>query len=152
MNPATLPNILIVAVLGALATMVALILVTLRERKPALEGVNAISHIFFDKQALGQTKFSAQYTLNGLLLNFGAMLGWAAVAEASFVLLKLPAREFVTSTMVAIVVSVMAYIVDFLVVPKRLTPGFELVISKRSLLIIYVGLSVAFFIGAMLRS
>lgn len=152
MNPATLPNILIVAILGAVVTMGVLMLVTLREKKPALEGVNAISHIFFDKQAMGQAKFSAKYTLSGLLLNFGAMLGWAAVAEASFVFLKLPAREFVTSTMVAIVVSVMAYVVDFHVVPKRLTPGFEIVVSKRSLLIIYVGLALAFFVGAMLRS
>ena len=152
MNPATLPTILIVAVLGAVVTMAVLMSVTLREKKPALEGVNAISHIFFDKQALGQANFSAKYTLSALLLNFGAMLGWAAVAEASFVLLKLPPREFTTSAMVAIVVSVMAYVVDFHVVPKRLTPGFELVISKRSLLIIYVGLAVAFFIGAMLRS
>jgi hypothetical protein len=51
--------------------------------------------------------------------------------------------------LVASAVTVVDYIVDFRVVPKRFTPGFEHILDKRVLLIVYALLAASLFCGAI---
>ncbi|WP_310005272.1 hypothetical protein [Caballeronia sp. LZ043] len=47
--------------------------------------------------------------------------------------------------------ALIAYVVDYHVVPKRFTPGFEAHVSTRSLAMAYVALAAGFAIAALAR-
>ncbi|WP_327363053.1 hypothetical protein [Caballeronia arvi] len=47
--------------------------------------------------------------------------------------------------------AIVAYVVDYHVVPKRFTPGFETHLSKRALAMTYVALAAGFAIAALVR-
>ncbi|WP_371884350.1 hypothetical protein [Caballeronia sp. S22] len=47
--------------------------------------------------------------------------------------------------------ALVAYLVDYYAVPKRVTPGFEAHLSKRSLAMTYVALGAGFAIAALIR-
>jgi hypothetical protein len=48
-------------------------------------------------------------------------------------------------------VSALAYVTDYHVVPKRLTPGWEERVSNRSLALIYAVLALSFPVRGLLR-
>lgn len=51
----------------------------------------------------------------------------------------------------ATTIAIVAYVVDYHVIPKRLTPGFELVFPKKLFPVLYLGLAGALFAGASYR-
>lgn len=101
--------------------------------------LNAISHIFWGDTAADQDGVSAKYTGNGVLLNSAAMLPWVALHHMLF---KPQARPAVAVARGAVTAGI-AYVVDYHVVPERLTPGFEKRLSNLSLLAIYGSLAYA---------
>ncbi len=121
------------------------------ERKPILSPLNAISHIIFGDRALDENHQSGLKVLLGLMLNAMAMVGWAAVAELGFRSFSLAPHDYKTVIPIAIVVTVLAYYVDFFVVPKRFTPGFERILSWKSLGVVYAFLAMSFVFGGMQR-
>lgn len=94
--------------------------------------LNATSHIAWGEQAARRDDASLQYTGTGLVLNWGACVFWALAYE-SIPQGAPPAR--------AALVSAAAYVVDYHVVPRRLTPGFELRLGKVGLAAIYAALT-----------
>ncbi len=120
------------------------------ENGKPFEPINAISHITFGDEALAQDDFSVKYTVTGLLLNNSANTTWAALHEMLF-----GAYQDEGNVPVALaggaVISAVAYVTDFYIVPKRLTPGFEHKISPRALLLVYVILALALGLGKRRR-
>lgn len=51
----------------------------------------------------------------------------------------------------AVLVATVAYVVDYHVVPKRLTPGFEKRLSGTALAGIYATLAISLAVGSLLR-
>lgn len=100
--------------------------------------LNAVSHILWGDEAALHTEASAAYTATGAALNGSAMVMWAVVHTAlRRALPPGPAASVVAGATVAAA----AYVVDYHVVPKRLTPGFEKRLSGRSMFLIYAALA-----------
>jgi hypothetical protein len=101
-------------------------------RSPAAP-LNATSHFLWGGDAGRQDEYSLKYTATGFAANYGASIFWALFYEA------MPARLPALARGVA--VSALAYVTDYHVVPKRLTPGFELRLPAGALAAAYGALA-----------
>lgn len=111
-------------------------------------GFNAISHMVWGERAARQLHWSSGYTGMGLVLNQLACVFWAGCYEAMAHRQDgQPARPLI----LAATVSAVAYLVDYHVVPRRYTPGFELVFPRRSFPFLYIGLAASLWAGVELR-
>lgn len=121
----------------------------IEHRAPFLPA-NAISHIFFGDKAFSEEPVT-KYWMSGLALNFAAMISWACVAELGYFLMKAPRGDVGSAAIVSVGTTLLAMIVDFHVVPKRFTPGFERVLSRRALYAVYLTLALGFFLSGLQR-
>jgi hypothetical protein len=105
-----------------------------------LAPVNAVSHIAWGDEAAEQDDASLKYTATGATLNAAAVAAWAAVYELGF---GGAARRGNVNAAIAggIATAAMAYVTDYYVVPKRLTPGFEKRLSSPSMFAVYAALA-----------
>jgi hypothetical protein len=132
------------------ATAVAAAVCGAVENRNVIAPINAISHAIWGDEAATQDRISPQYTFGGLFLNTLAGIGWALLYEKLFgeaaddgnVGLSLLGGALVSAT---------AYVTDYHIVPKRLTPGLEKRLSDRSLLAIYLVLALSLGLGALRR-
>jgi uncharacterized membrane protein len=144
-------NILIMAIWSTLATTAVITAMAGLASKPLHAPVQAISHIVFGKQSYELEKRNLTFLLVGLVLNIFAMLMWSGAAEFAIRAFGIAPRNIFVALLVAFGVTVISYIVDFHVVPKRFTPGFEHILDKRALLVVYTLLGLSLFCGAMGR-
>ena len=101
--------------------------------------LNATSHMLWGDRARLKNSPSAKYTGVGLLANYGASVLWAVLYEA---LGRRKRRSAGRAIRDAAITSAVAYLVDYHVVPRRLTPGFELRLPDRALAGIYAALAI----------
>ena len=99
--------------------------------------LNATSHFLWGKRAARKNELSWKYTGAGFAANYGASVFWALFAEA----LKGRSPSAGRALASGAAVSALAYVTDYHVVPKRLTPGFELRLPPRGLAAIYAALA-----------
>lgn len=125
---------------AAATTTAATVLCGAIENRSPAAAVNAISHIFWGDEAAHQDGVSARYTGNGALLNAAAMIPWAALHHLMFRPHTRQSRPAAALARGAVTAGI-AYVVDYHVVPSRLTPGFEKRLSNVSLLAIYAALA-----------
>jgi hypothetical protein len=118
------------------------------ENGDATAPLNAVSHMVWGEEAAVRDGFSLRYTLTGAALNAGAMLAWAAFHQVVWRPHghRSNAKAFARGAATAGI----AFVVDYCVVPARLTPGFEKRLSKRSLFAIYLALAVSLAAGECL--
>lgn len=109
--------------------------------------MNATSHVLWGREAAMRNALSWKYTGTGLLANLGASVLWALLYE----LLTGKRRSVPRAVGSALLVSGAAYVVDYHVVPKRFTPGFELRLPNRALLAIYAALAAGLSCRALFR-
>lgn len=107
--------------------------------------LNAVSHIAFGDEAAGHTELSAKYTGTGTALNTAAIFSWAAVHAG--VMKLLPRQDLAAAAGAGAAVAALAYVTDYHVVPRRLTPGFEKRLSGRSIFWIYSALAAGLAAG-----
>jgi len=124
-----------------------------REGGKPLAPINAVTHCIWPRRALEQTGFSVRHTLLGLAIHQAAAVFWAAGFEA---LLRrwtrgAPRARPVVTGATAAATALTAYVVDYHVVPERLTPGFDAHVSGRSLAAVYVVLGAALLAAALAR-
>jgi hypothetical protein len=120
-----------------------------REAGSAAAPINATSHIAWGDESADIDGVDVKHTAVGALLHAGAMLMWSLVQElfAS----RLQKRTDVASNLLlGGATSAVAYVADYVVVPKRFTPGFELRLSKPSLAAVYVALAASLAAGLIL--
>lgn len=112
--------------------------------------LNAISHIAWGKAATARNDVSWKYTASGLALNLAATTSWATLYE--FIFGRAADKGDVAKALVGgAVVSGLAYVTDYHIVPARLTPGFEKRLSGRSLFGIYTVLALGLALGSLWR-
>lgn len=131
-----------VVVSGVLAGTTAAIAASLAGRwqsRSYAAPLNATSHIVWGDEAARHDEASAKYTGTGALLHYGAALFWAALHEA----MPGPAALRAAAT------AATAYVVDYHVVPRRLTPGFEMRVSPGALAAVYGALAIGFLTGSL---
>ena len=142
-------DIMQTAGVATVATTVAVAACGAFESGNAAAPVNAISHIAWGEQAARREAASLKYTGVGSALNAGAMVSWAAFHHRLF---KPREREtgLLGSVMRGAATAGIAYVVDYHVVPKRLTPGFEKRLSNWSVFIVYAALAAGLAAGERL--
>jgi len=142
-------KVLQTGITASAATTVAAAVCGALEQGSAAAPINAVSHIPWGEEAARQNDLSWKYTATGLALNTAAVTAWAAVYEWGC---QRMADDDVTGAITeGALVSGLAYLTDYHVVPARLTPGFEKRLSNRSLLGIYTTLALSLALGRLTR-
>lgn len=134
------------AVLGAVALRG-----QLKIRNPVAP-INATSHVLWGDDAASMAdNVSLKYTLPGVLINHASAIFWAILYEAMFWRDAEAGRAGRAFTG-GMLIGGLAYLTDYLLVPKRLTPGWELRLDARqSLPYIYSALAFTLPLRGLLR-
>jgi hypothetical protein len=126
---------------ASLLSAVALALLGHLENRSAAGPLNGPSQWVFGRWAAYLRRPSLRHTLTGILIHHISATGWALLHERMFGRGKgaqTPAQRLGRAAATAAV----ANIVDFRLTPKRLTPGFEHQLSRKSLLLVYAAFAV----------
>jgi hypothetical protein len=137
-------------VTGTIATFVssaALAALAKMEGKGALQPTNATSHWLQGDEAAQVDAADAGHTLVGFATHHASAIFWAAPFEAW--LAANPPRSLWGLLRDAAVMSGIAAAVDYGATPQRFTPGWELVLSKRSMFATYAALALGLAAGAL---
>lgn len=138
---------LISGTVAAAAVTVVASIASRRETGSYPAALNATSHFLWEERAAEQDDYSWKYTATGLFTNWGASVFWALFYEALRPRQPNP-REAAAR---AVAVSAAAYVTDYHIVPKRLTPGFELRLPLLALTAIYAALAAGLSAADLLR-
>jgi hypothetical protein len=125
-----------------------LALLAKRENKSVFQPTNATSHWLHGDRAARRRGFDTAHTVVGYATHHASALFWALPFEMW--LASRPRRNTGELFRDACAMSAIAAAIDYGVVPKRLTPGWELVLSKRSLAATYGAMALGLFGGALL--
>jgi hypothetical protein len=141
------PAFLTDGLLSAASSAAALVWRGRRERGSAAAPLNAVSHILRSDAALARNDVSLRYTATGAVLHVASALLWGGL----YAWLRHRRRRPTAGNAVgdAVAVSAVASLVDFKVVPARLTPGFEHRLSRQGLAWVYVALAAGLALGGL---
>lgn len=120
-----------------------------RQAGSAVAPTNAVSHWLWGDESLHADRPSWRHTFVGYLTHHLAAVFWAA----SYSWLwgrRDEAKRLPQAIAGAVATSAVAYVVDYHVVPERLTPGFEHRLSPGAMLATYGTLAAGFALGALL--
>jgi hypothetical protein len=137
---------------ASLMSAVVLALGGLIENRAAAGPLNGPSQWVFGRWAAYLRGPSVRHTLTGILIHHLTATGWALLHE------RLLGRDKASQTPAqrlgrAAATAVVANVVDFKLTPKRLTPGFEHQLSRKSLFFVYAAFAVGLAVwGARLTS
>jgi hypothetical protein len=134
---------------AAVVSSVALAACSRRETGSAFAGMNAVSHWLWGDADARRNGFSWKYTVIGALTQEAAAVFWAVCFEYLFASRHRPAT---TSSVFgeAAAMSALACAVDYTITPKRFTPGYELRLSKSSLVAVYAAFAAGLALGSLL--
>ena len=145
----TLRFALVSGTIASATSTVALALLARAEGKGALQPVNSTSHWMNGQQAASVRKADLAHTAVGYATHHAATVFWAVLFERwvgarrpTAVLLLLPE---------ALAMSAVAAAVDYGATPKRFTPGWEFVLSKRSMAAAYAAMALGLAAGAWIN-
>lgn len=134
-----LSRLLLSTALTSLATAAAVALLGKRETGHAAAGINAVSHILWGDDAFQRNRADWAHTALGGGINTAAMLSWSMVGQ----LLPAP-KSLLSALRNGLVISGLAYVTDYYIVPSRLTPGFEHRLSREGLWRTYAVLAASY--------
>ena len=143
---------LITGSIACIATLAAAALLGARERGSAVAPINATSHILWGDEDAAQARVpDVKHTVPGVALNEGACVFWALFYEKAFGR-RAERGDLRAALAGGAAVAALAYLVDYHLVSKRLTPGWELQLSRRSLAAMYAALALSFPLRGIFRS
>lgn len=142
-----LSRTLVTSAVTSTATTAALFLLSSRETGHPAAALNATSHILWGDKAFAYDDWDVRHTLAGAALNVGAVALWSGVQS----LLPKPRSVFAAARNASLV-STLAYLTDYHLVPRRLTPGFEQRLSRQGLFGTYAVLAASLAMGALALS
>lgn len=143
-------QVLVSGNVAGLASALAAALLGRIERGRAAAPVAAISHIHSGKSPQEHANGSPRHVAAGFVIHQGACVFWAVLFEA---LLGRSARPAARRPMLAgAAIASAAYLTDYHLVPPRLRPGFEATLSRRSTLLVYAALGIAFAAAGVMRA
>ena len=113
-----------------------------------MQPTNATSHWWYGDRAAGLASAWVGETAVGYATHHAAAIFWALLFET--LRSRLSVRTLAGSAQLAAVTAVVAAIVDYRLVPKRVTPGWELVLSRRSTAAAFLALAEGLTLGGIL--
>ena len=141
---------LVSGTIASIASAAALALLAKAEGKAAPRPINATSHWVHGETAGNVRDADLSHTATGYATHHGACVFWASVMESI-----LAGREHIRPSEIALsaaAVSVLAAAVDYGITPKRFTPGWEEVLTKRSMAGAYAAMALGLAAGGLLTS
>jgi hypothetical protein len=129
---------LVSGTLAAAAVTLVASLAAKRATGSSAAALNATSHFLWGERAGRQDAYSAKYTGTGFIANYGASVFWALFYEW---LGKGKPRKPARALLDGALISTAAYVTDYHVVPRRLTPGFEMRVPRAALACVYAALA-----------
>jgi hypothetical protein len=110
---------------------------------------NAVSHWLWGDEAARRNRLSWRYTGTGYATHHLAAVLWATLYEKLFG--RRHGRDAALASLAeAATIAAVAYVVDYHFTPRRLMPGYERRVPRRSLLAMYVALGAGFALGGAL--
>lgn len=132
---------------GSVASTGALAVLALAEGRSAVAPTNSTSHWLHGNEAACNQP-DAAHTLVGYLTHHASAVFWAFPFELW--LSRHVPRGPLPLLRDAMAMSAIAAAVDYGITPKRLTPGWELVLSRRSIAATYGAMAIGLAAGALL--
>lgn len=135
---------------AGLVTTAAVAIAGARETGSAAAPINATSHVLWGDDAGRTDAVDFKHTVPGLLINVGAGVFWALVHE--LVLERLPRRNRVAAAASGAAVAGLAYVVDYHLIPRRLSPGWELRLPHKSVAVGFAVLGLTLAVAGLARA
>jgi hypothetical protein len=144
----TVARALVAGSLASLASVIVLGICARREGHAAPQPLNATGHWVHGDAASRRTSIDTQHTGLGFATHHAAALMWGFLFES----LRTRSNQHGVRTVLgdAALTSSIAALVDYGLTPHRFTPGWELVLSKRSMAAAYFGMSAGFAAAELL--
>lgn len=141
---------LITGSIACLATLAAAAWCGARKNGNAVAPINATSHVLWGDEAAGARSLDVRHTVPGVALNESACVLWALLYEKAF---GTAAERGRTGAALAGAggIAALACLVDYHLVSRRLTPGWELQLDRRALAVIYAALALSLPVRGLLR-
>jgi hypothetical protein len=111
---------------------------------------NAVSHWFFGAPATRADRFSLRHTVVGYLTHHCAAVFWAICHEKLLGSARAARAGPVPALAGAAATTALAYFVDYRLTPRRLMPGYEQRLSRRSLFAVYASFGAGLALGGAL--
>ena len=137
---------LFIGTTASIVATAALAIIAKVEGKGALQPTNATSHWLHGDSAAAFAQLDTRHTALGYATHHASALFWAWPFAAW--LAFRPRRSSVEMLRDASVMSAIAATVDYGITPKRLTPGWELVLPTRSICAAFAALAIGLALGA----
>lgn len=130
---------------ASITSSVALAVLARAEGRGALQPVNATSHWLNGRRAADVRALDLAHTGVGYATHHAATFFWAVLFEAW----AGPRRPMAAPALLrdAAVMSAVAAAVDYLATPKRFTPGWEFVLSRRAMALTYAAMAAGLALG-----
>lgn len=126
--------------LASLATVATLAVLARAESRRAVQPVNATSHVLHGDAAGRVRRMDMPHTLLGYAIHHAAAVFWATIYQAWR---ARPGARSASALGDAMALSALAAFVDYAVVPRRLSPGWEIVLPKSAIALTYVAMAFA---------
>jgi len=117
----------------------------------ALAPTNATSHWYWGDGATRRNRFSWRHTVLGYATHHGASVFWAFLYEMLFGTRRAEKPAPVALAQGA-AIAALACFVDYRLTPRRLMPGYEQRLSRRSLTAVYAAFGAGLALGGALLS
>ena len=148
--PALLRDSLVTGTVASAVSAAVLAMLAKAEGAAPIQPINATSHWLRSEDAGKVRNIDAVHTATGLATHYGACLLWASLFET----IRAPTPHAAPVRIVrdAAAVSTIAAVVDYGLVPRRLTPGWEEPLPIRSVAGGFAGLALGLALGGLLKS
>ena len=118
---------------AALASLMTIALLSRLEGHSAVKPVNATSHVIHGPEDAARDEVDVTHTVPGLTINVASAFFWGGVYAFA-----MPADTMRSPRAIigrAFATSIVAGVVDYGLVPRRLRPGWELALKARSVVL-----------------
>ncbi|HJR66841.1 MAG TPA: hypothetical protein VJ802_10450 [Gemmatimonadaceae bacterium] len=112
-------------------------------RDSPLQPLNAIAHVLLGSRAFYVHEAHPLVTPAGILVHLASLILWGVLFS-----IGVGRRRGVWLWMAAVLFAVGIAVVDFLVLPPRFSPGFETVLTRGEVIVIYALMAAAMGISA----
>jgi hypothetical protein len=145
----TLQNAIVAGSIVCGATLAAVAFRGRADSGSAVAPINATSHVIYGPEAATADLPDVRHTVPGFAINAAACVFWATIYEELFgrAARRHPGMALIGGPAVA----ALAYLVDYHLVPKRLTPGWEERVSGRSLAVIFGAMALSLPVRSLLK-
>jgi len=129
--------------IGSLTCNAALMMLARKRGLSAAQGVNCTAHWLAGSDAAEVRDFDLKHSGTGIATNVAALLFWSVFYDLA--LGRKPGRA--RALLVTLALGPVAAFADYKATPKRFTPGWELVFSRKEMVLVYAAMVAGMAMG-----